>query len=393
MLPLAIVSKMDTRQNDAMSQRPPDPSSSEPHLFRTLREDVGQVLHDVQQRGVRRSIGRTLDEIEQFYLSEATRRHLATLPTFSRWAHRFGRLAKSLLMKLTPARRVLLALAVLLLLLGVQRFDAGNVHISLNWRVVGDLLLVVVLMLELKDKLIARDELQAGRAVQLALMPRQKPQIAGWDVWVYTEPANDVGGDLVDHVAIDETRHGVVLADVAGKALPAALLAVKLQATLRALIPQCATLSELGAGINRILERDGLTNRFATLVYFVLTAGSGTVRFLNAGHPPPLLIRKGRIEELPRGSMALGIMPDAQFAEQQIDLEPGDVLIAYSDGVTEAENGGGEFYGDSRLRTAIGSVTGQAASGIGTGILRALSWFVDDAAPHDDVSLVVMKRL
>jgi hypothetical protein len=372
-----------------MSQPSHDPHS-EPRLFRTLRDDVGQVLDDVRRRGVRRSIVRTFDEIEAFYLTEESRRHLLTLPAIPRFAHRLWRLIKSLLMKLTPARRVMLALGLFLMAVHIE-YTGG--HVSINFRWLGDLLVVLVLTLELKDKLIARNELEAGRVVQLALLPQKQPAVPGWDVWLYTQPANDVGGDLVDYMRIDEARHGLALGDVAGKALPAALLMVKLQATLRALIPQSGSLSDFGAAVNRILERDGLINRFATLVYLLLTADSGAVRILNAGHPPPLLVRGQQIQELPRGSVALGILPDAAFVEQQVELQSGDVLIVYSDGVTEASNAEDAFFGEERLRTAIGSVTGQSAAGIGKSVVRALSWFVDDAPTRDDVSVVVVRRV
>jgi hypothetical protein len=252
-----------------------------------LRDDVGHVFADLRKRGIRRAFGVTLGDLERFYLSEPTRRRLAHMQGFPRALQRFWLLIGGLLMKLTPARRVMLAAAFVLLLFGVQRLDFFTAHLTFNFRVISIGLFILLLMLELKDKLVARDELEAGRTVQLALMPQRNPAVQGWDVWMYTEPANDVGGDLIDHLAIDDTRHAVVLGDVAGKALPAALLMVKLQATLRALVPQFASLSDLGAGVNRILVRDGLPSRFATLVYLVLTADSGSVRVLNAGHPPP----------------------------------------------------------------------------------------------------------
>ncbi len=347
------------------------------------------MLEDVRRRGVRREIGGTLSELEAFYLSEEARKELARLPAVPRLAHRLWRLIKSLLLKLTPARRVLLALG---LFLAVAQIQYTAAHVSVNLRWLGDSLLVVVLMLELKDKLIARDELQAGRAVQLALMPPRAPAVPGWDVWMYSEPANDVGGDLVDHLQVDDRHHGLALGDVAGKALPAALLMVKLQATLRALIPQSETLADFGARVNRILVRDGLTNRFATLVYLVVTANAGDVQILNAGHPPPLLLRRGAIEELPRGSVALGILPEATFFEQRAELAEGDTLVVYSDGVTEASNAADEFFGEERVREALRQVADEPAAAIGARVLAALTAFVGDAPAHDDVSIVVLRR-
>jgi hypothetical protein len=374
-----------------MSQ-PPRDAPPEPPLFHALRRDVGQVLDDVRKQGLWEVIRRTFDDLERFYLTEHTRRRLAGVPAIARVWQSFWLLIGGLFMKLTPVRRLLLALGAVLWLLGDQRIDLFSVHMRFNFRLAGDLLGVLVLMLELKDKLVARDELQAGRAVQLALMPQRHPEIRGWDVSMYTEPANDVGGDLVDHLSIDDTHHAVALGDVAGKALPAALLMVKLQATLRALVPQFSTLSDLGAGVNRILVRDGLPSRFATLVYLVLTADSGVVRVLNAGHPPPLVARRGEVTEMPGGSVVLGIIPDAVFGEQTVDLEPGDTLVAYSDGVTEANNRGGDFFGEDRLKAAVREAADAPASAIAERVLAVLADFVGDAPPHDDVSIVVVKR-
>jgi len=368
------------------------PSRTGPRLFSTLRDDVVQVAADIQRRGVRREIGQTLAALEAFYLTADDRQQLAGMRPFRRWTRRILWLVVGLLMKLTPARRVMLAASLAFLILGLQRIDIDTVHVALRFPLLGSLLLFGVLMLELKDKLIARDELEAGRQVQLAMMPAQRPQVPGWDVWLYTRPANDVGGDLVDHLQIDESRHGVALGDVAGKALPAALLSVKLQATLRALAPKFDDLGALGDAVNHILKRDGLPSRFASLVYLLLSPGSGRVRLLNAGHMPPLLVRRAEVTTLPRGSMVLGIMPAATFAEQQIDLCAGDTLIVYSDGVTEAMNESGDFFGDDRLLALARRTAGLPVATLGQRILEEVAGFVGHAAANDDISLVVLRR-
>jgi sigma-B regulation protein RsbU (phosphoserine phosphatase) len=317
---------------------------------------------------------------------------LAAAGRIRRFILRLFWLIRGLLMKLTPARRIMLAFALLLLLPGIHLGGEQGVRVDLQAPLVSFVIVLIVLMLELKDKLIARNELVAGRAVQLALMPPESPAVPGWDVWLYTQPANDVGGDLVDHLQIDEHQHGIALGDVAGKALPAALLMVKLQATLRALVPVFPALDALGAGINRILHRDGLPNRFATLVYLVLTAGSGHVRFLNAGHLPPLVIRGSSIEELQGGSIALGFVGEAEFTGRTVDLAEADVLVVVSDGVVEAMNAVDEFFGDERLREALTPAAGRSARELGQAVLAALQSFVGQKKPHDDVSIIVMRR-
>lgn len=374
-----------------MSHAPAGDPHNPPRLFSTLTSDVRQVAADVRRHGTG-PFFTDLEDLEAFYLDEASRRRLAAMGHVGRTFRRVFWLAKSLLMKLTPARRILLAFALFLHLPGLHLGGAEGIRVNLQSPLVSLIIVLFVLMLELKDKLIARNELVAGRAVQLALMPPESPVVPGWDIWLYTEPANDVGGDLVDHLQIDADQHGIALGDVAGKALPAALLMVKLQATLRALVPLFPALDALGAGLNRILHRDGLPNRFATLFYLTLTAQSGDVRFLNAGHIPPLIVRGHAIEELQGGSIALGFIAEAEFTERAVSLGNGDALVIVSDGVIEAMNASDEFFGDDRLRAALLASTGHTARMVGQSVLAALQAFVGQKRPHDDVSIVVVRR-
>jgi len=364
-----------------------------PGLLETLTDDVRRVRADLRQHGWKQQIQSAFSDIETFYLTEDDRRRLPEMSGIGRWSHRLWWLLKSLLLKLTPVRRVLLAIALVVLGLGEQRFQVGTSTVTISIVGVGSLLLLVILVLELKDKLVARRELEAGRAVQLALLPGTMPFIKGWDLWLHTEPANDVGGDLVDHMRIDDRRHGVALGDVAGKALPAALLMVKLQATLRALVPTIEGLGELGGAVNHILQRDGLPNRFATLVYIVLAEGTGELRMLNAGHLPPVVVRNGKPDRLQPGSMALGLIAGATFEEQALELGEGDTLIVFSDGVSEATDAAGGYFGDERLGRVIEETAGQTASAIGQRLLEAVHAFMGESRPHDDVSLLVLRRV
>jgi phosphoserine phosphatase RsbU/P len=361
-------------------------------LVSTLRDDVNNVVADIRTQGFGRAVGGTLSSLEAFYLTDQDRRELAGMPPVRQWFRRVLWFIRGMLMKLTPTRRVMLAAALLFFLLGLQRVQFNPFRASVRLESFGTLLILAVLTLELKDKLTARDELEAGRKVQLALLPQESPQVPGWDVWLYTQPANDVGGDLVDHLPLGAARHSVALGDVAGKALPAALLSVKLQATLRALGPEFDTLEGLGAAVNRILQRDGLPTRFASLVYLVVTPDSGEVRVLNAGHMPPLIVRGTDVTTLERGGIVLGIMPDSTYFEQRVELAPDDVLIAYSDGVSEAMNEAGDFFGDDRLLRVAQSPPGVSAQAIGLRILADVRDFIGRAAPNDDISLMVLKR-
>ena len=235
-----------------------------------------------------------------------------------RGLYRIAWLLKSLFLNLTPARRVLLALALLLLCVRAQwRGDGHSLQIDFGGLPVG--LLLLLLMLELKDKLVAKSELQAGRVVQQALLPKEAPQVAGWDVWISTRPANEVGGDLVDFVTHEDGRVGLVLADVSGKGLPAALLMARLQATVLAFVPELPSLAALASRLHKAFRKRGLENRFATLVYLELEPGSSRIRLVNAGHMPPLVVGPNQIQPLPTGGPALGIPGAATYEEQWVD--------------------------------------------------------------------------
>jgi sigma-B regulation protein RsbU (phosphoserine phosphatase) len=368
-------------------------SAQEPSFFETLKDDFHRTWAELHRTGLKAAIGRTFNDLQAFYLSTEHIDRLAGMGRLKRWLYLTLWLLKSLFLKLTPTRRVLLVLAFVFLSTGLGWVSLGdNVRIDIRVPSLGVVLLVVILMLELKDKLLAHEELEAGHAVQYALMPDRSPDVPGWDVWLYTQSANEVGGDLVDYLRLDANRVGITLGDVAGKGLPAALLMAKLQATLRALTTEVDSLAELGSRVNRILHRDGLPNRFATLVYLEVSSDSGRVRVLNAGHMPPLLLRGASVSEMPRGSFALGLLKDATFAEQHAELGPGDLLIVYSDGLTEAMNATGDFFGEERLRALASSLARDPAEQVGGRLLAAVETFVGDAPRHDDLSLVVLKR-
>jgi serine phosphatase RsbU (regulator of sigma subunit) len=335
----------------------------------------------------------TLVELEEFYLSPAQRLRLKDSRPLWRWLLLTWWLLKGLFLSLSPIRRVVVLLSLILLWQARQVLQVGeHVQASGDVSAIGAALLVFVLLLELKDKMLARHELEAGRAVQRALMPEHCPSLGGWDVWLYTRPANDVGGDLVDCLDLGGGHVGFALADVAGKALPAALLMAKVQATLRALATDAPSLADLATRTNTILCRDGLPNRFATLVYLDLRDRTGTVRLVNAGHMPPVRVGPTGFHDLPQGDMALGMMPGAAYQERVEDLGVGEMLVVYSDGLTEAMNESGQFFDDSRLRALFPGLHTLTARDAGQRILAAVDAFIGTTRPYDDLSLVILKR-
>ena len=357
-------------------------SEPEPTMFKTIRNDI-------RQGDFRRSVKREFKELKESMLNEQRQKRLTHMSRIQKWFYVPWWLLKSLFLKLTPVRRLLLVIGVLFLSVNINA-AAGRVNI--NFQLLGTLLILFVLMLELKDKLLAQSELEAGRAIQQALMPDRAPNVPGWNLWLFTRSANEVGGDLVDFVQIDNTRFGVALGDIAGKGLSAALVTAKLQATLRALVPYFTSLAELGNKLNHVFCRDCLKNIFASLVYLDCLSDSGVVRILNAGHIPPLLVRGSQIEEMIKGGMALGIAPDASFIEQQVELEKGDFILVYSDGVTEARNENGEFFGDAQLFELILKITNLPTGEMGEQIVAAVERFMGEAKTHDDLSIALLRR-
>jgi hypothetical protein len=361
---------------------------------RAADPSIGRVVwSDLRRTDLTDSMGRDLRDLYRFFLDSETRDRLESMGRVYRTFWLIGWLLKSLLLKLSPSRRFLLVVAMVLGILGWTRLTWTGVQIAFDFRPWGFLLLLFILMLELKDKLLARDEIQVARSVQQALLPRDHPQLRGWEVWSYSVPANDVGGDLVDYVELGPDRLGVALGDVSGKGLGAALLSAKLQATLRALGPESPSLDELGERMNVILGKDGLDNRFATLFYAELGPDSGHVRYLNAGHNPPFLIRDdGDIAILPPSSRPLGMLPGSTYEEGLVDLREGDFLLVYSDGLTEAMAPDGEEFGEERIRKLLPKMTALDLPRAGRLLLQEVDRYVDGERPHDDLSVVLLRK-
>ena len=352
------------------------------------------ILNDIRRGGFKRTFRRDLKDIYHFYIDYKTKERLSQMGRIKRWFLLIIWLIKSLILKLSSTRRVLLVISLILYFLGRSQIQIEeNTVIVTSLSQIAYLILLIVLMLELKDKLLAKDELAVGRAVQQAFIPQQNPSLNDWAIWLYSQPANDVGGDLVDYLKISENKLQIALADVAGKGLGAALMMAKLQATLRALAPNFQSLAELGAHVNEILCRDGLPNRFASLVYLELESGSNVIQILNAGHMPAIIIRDNRIQEMPWGSPALGLQKEITFIEQQIEMKKGDVLFIYSDGITDARNEAGKFFGEQRMMKLIQQYSGLSIEKIGKNILNEVEQFIGTERLYDDLSMVILKRI
>lgn len=354
----------------------------EPRFWKTVREDI--------HRGdFKRTLRQDYTELKDFYLSKKQKKRLENVGRFRRWFLTLFWLFKILMLRLSSARRLLLLIAFILPFITVN-VNQSDTKLFIFF---SGVILLFLLMLELKDKLLAHHELGEGRLIQRALMPEKNPEVPGWEVWLFTRPANDVGGDLVDSIQIDKKRIGLTLADVSGKGLGAALLMAKLQATIKAIIPDYQSLNELAGKINKIFYRDTLRSSFASLVFLELESKSGNVHFINAGHFPPIKLEGNKATELPKGGSAIGLSAKTVFKGQQVDLKKGGLLLIYSDGLTEARNPLGEFFGEKRLFDLLSDARDSSAAELGELLLRAVDGFVGDARRTDDLSLIVLRFL
>ncbi|HLX11247.1 MAG TPA: PP2C family protein-serine/threonine phosphatase [Bacteroidota bacterium] len=355
---------------------------------------VKDILRDDILKGdLPRTMKREYRALKEFFLTDERRERLKQMRWFRAAIYTFGWLIQALFFKLTPLRRVLLLLALFISIFASNiEVNGTSYNLSLNLNFVTGLILLFILMLELKDKLVARDELEAGRAVQTSLMPKRMPEVPGWSIWLYTRTANEVGGDLVDFQELDSGNYRIALADVAGKGLRAALLTAKIQATLRALAPDYVTVAETGSKLNKIFYRDTTRSFFASMVYLNLRKENGAVQFINAGHLPPIVLRKDVIDETKKGEPAIGIFPEIAYTQNTVELNTGDTLVIYSDGLTEAKNEMGGFYGTERLMRLLPRMQSLTVQECGERIVGDVDFFVGEAPVADDLSLVIARR-
>jgi serine phosphatase RsbU (regulator of sigma subunit)/putative methionine-R-sulfoxide reductase with GAF domain len=238
-------------------------------------------------------------------------------------------------------------------------------------------------------------ELLVAGAIQQTLMPRDLPGLQGWEMAVAWQPARQVGGDFYDFFELPGGRLGLVIADVADKGLPAALFMALTRALVRAAALTHTSPAAALRQVNDLMVPDAHRGMFVTAVYGTVVLDSGRLVYANAGHLPPLVWRYGAqvTERAGKGGLALGVMEHSYVPEQTIDLEPGDSLILYTDGVTDAASPAGDTFGAERLRRVIqesGSISAQS-------LLRAVDTsvvaFAGGTAPADDLTLAVLRRL
>ena len=237
-------------------------------------------------------------------------------------------------------------------------------------------------------------ELQVASEIQQRFQPASAPIVAGYELQGISFPCYEIGGDYYDFIQRDNGKLIVALGDVSGKGPAAALLMSSLHAAVHAHSDMHNSLAKTIGAVNRYLVDSTPANRFVTLFYAELDPKDGSLAFLNAGHNPPLIVHAGgTMEQLAAGGLPLGIMANADFREGKTKLHPGDVLVIYSDGVSEAVNPKGEEFGPTRLYETVSRNLDASAAGIRDRIESALTKFCQGTPAADDITLVICKRL
>jgi sigma-B regulation protein RsbU (phosphoserine phosphatase) len=380
---------------------------AQPAAARVRKEHISVRLRNFWQRV---SEGRQIDDLWSQFTADARASYgfygrdvdwdeIQKLPRWRRPLHVIRQFFWALLLKMSPARRVLLLLAFALMAFSSFSFRFGNGSVlEIKFEAVAALLFLLLLSLELADKVTMKRDLEIAREIQTWLVPSAPPVVAGADIAFASRPQNSVAGDYYDAFyptasAEENGKLMLVIADVAGKSIPAALLMATLQASLRTIAGEGAPLGELVVRLNRYASAHSLDGRrFTTAVLSEYDPRTGHLVYVNAGHNPPILRHaNGALEKLEVGGLPLGIETGALYDTAAVDLRPGDALIFYTDGVVEAFDEKGDLFGDERWLDAIRALREWNAQESLEFLMKKVDEFVGLTRQSDDITCLVFR--
>jgi hypothetical protein len=300
----------------------------------------------------------------------------------------------AVLRKLTPARRIMLLAGLVFSFLPIVQWKVSGEQYSVSMNVVGGLFLLALLILEIGDRVTMKRDLEIAREIQLWLIPEAPPVVPGLDIAFVNRPQNTVAGDYYDVLPRKEASRTVfVVADVAGKSIPAGLLMATFQASLKTLLNHTDSLAELVTGVNDYCcAHSNGGRRFTTAVVAEYETTSRMLTYVNAGHNNPILLRAdGRIERLDRGGLPFGIDGRAPYETGSVQLALGDFLVVFTDGLVEAVNEAGVEYGEERLLAVLPVLRQYKASEGVSALMGELNRFTGMAHQHDDITCTIVK--
>ena len=244
---------------------------------------------------------------------------------------------------------------------------------------------------EIRERERVEQDLRVAHGIQQASLPKEVPDLEGWQIAPFYQPAREVGGDFYDFFELNDGRLGIVVGDATGKGVPAALVMASARSMLRALAQTSESPGDVLRKSNDPLVSDIPTNMFVTCFYAILDPESGSLAYANAGHDLPYLYRNGEAEELRARGMPLGLMPGMGYEEKEITLQAGESALFYSDGLVEAHDPKGEMFGFPRLRELVAEHGAEKA--LGDSLLEELYSFVGEGwEQEDDITLLTLRR-
>jgi len=376
---------------------PPLPRQTGGPFFQTYIRGLTKV--DIERLFTRDTL-----EAYNFFSRNIDFDELKKLPWHLRMLGRARLLFLAFTLKLTPARRLIYGIALISSLIGLMELFR-EVHFLLIphpafapgtlWLLAGFLLVNLLVLLEVADRLSLKNDLEIAREIQQSMLPRAAFKAPGIEAFGMTRPANTVGGDFYDIVPLPDGRVLLALGDVAGKGSPAALLMALLLAMMRTLIDEGLEGADLVARLNVQIGRHSLPHsRFVTLFIAILNPATGELSYVNAGQNPPLLRRgNGSYERLRAGGMALGMFESAAYTTGATVLEPGDVLVMYSDGITEAEDTFDQPFDEAGVQTVVDSQGWASAKELGWALFEAVETHSRERRLLDDLTVLALRRL
>jgi sigma-B regulation protein RsbU (phosphoserine phosphatase) len=363
-----------------------------PRLVDRSRAFLAAYTSGLERDDLQRLFTRDTREAYRFFARNIDEESLRGLPWHRRWFTRARLFFWAFTLRLSPARRILYGVALLLCLYGFLQLAQGLRGI---WSLfLGFLLTNLLVLLEVTDRLSLKNDLEIAREIQYAMLPQATYESPTFEAFGLTRPANTVGGDFYDVLPLPDGRVVVAIGDVAGKGSPAALLMALLLAMFRTLVDEGLEAAALAERLNRQVCRHSPASRFITLFFAACDPVTGHVMYVNAGHMPALLRRRnGTFEHLTGGGVALGMFEHSKYEAHEAGMAPGDTLVLYSDGVTEAEDHHGQPFEEAGLESVIEANAHAKPPAAAQAILKAVERHARETSLADDVTVLVVARL
>jgi phosphoserine phosphatase RsbU/P len=353
---------------------------------------------DLTTDDLQRLFTRDTRDAYRFFARHIDFREFEHLPWYRRLLVQARVLFVAFTMRLSPARRAVYAFALVAMVVGLLN-QAGGSRLAdgTGWLLLAFGLVNLLVLLEVADRLTLKNDLEVAREIQNAMLPAGPYQAPGIEVTGVTRPANTVGGDFYDIQPLGDGRVVIALGDVSGKGSPAALLMALLLAMFRTLIPSIEEdnleAADIASRLNVQVSRHAPGNRFITLFCGIFTPLTGELRYVSAGHTPPLVLRAGgATDRLSDGGIALGMFAQSAYATGRTLLAPGDVLAVYSDGITEAENPDGKPFDERGLEAALPRNPSASVTDLAHGVFRAVERHAGDVRLADDLTILLLRR-